>query len=249
MEVLTSSQIGSCVVRPLGVLDSTTYRTLRDALVKLAVEEPDALVVDLDELDIAQESVLTVFSSVWMRVSEWPGVPILLAGGRPHQQPLLAGAIVRYTPRYPTVAAALAAVGSPPPRRRAVLELDAGATDSRVARAFTDQVCREWHLSDYRMEAMAVANELVDNVTDHAGTGCRLRLELRDRMLTVAVRDGSPRKAAVRERLGGDWMGNGLRIVAGIAYTWGCTPDLDGGKVVWAVVRCSPPTDRRHDAP
>ena len=81
--------------------------------------------------------------------------------------------------------------------------------------------------------------DLVDNAVQHAATSSEIRLELRPGALTVAVRDGSPRPAMLHERTGVDRRGNGLRIVADTTRTWGCSPHLSGGKVVWAVLRLS----------
>ncbi|MEV4313875.1 hypothetical protein [Actinocrispum sp. NPDC049592] len=237
VEVPSTMQGGCCVARPEGVLDSRTYRELRDALIKLAVEQPDALVVDLHDLRISSQSALTVFSSVWMRVSEWPGVPILLVTEDEHVRSQLRGTISRYVPDYPTVAAALAKSGLPPARRRAVLELAADPDSSHMARLFVWETCERWELYDLTTDALAVVNELVDNVNAHTHSGgCQVRLELRRRMLTIAVCDESPAPAVLRERIGFEPWGNGLRIVAGLSRHWGCTPHLNDGKVVWAVL-------------
>jgi anti-anti-sigma regulatory factor len=237
IDARTELRAGCCVVRPTGVLDGTTYRWLRDLLVKLAVEQPVAVVVDLDELRVEHETALTVFSSAWMRVSQWPGVPILLVATAGAQRALLSGAISRYTPTYATVGEALIAAGRPPRHRRASLDLEATPTSSRVARAFVRETCHDWGLAGCVSDAEVVATELVDNVTRHAGTGSRIRLELRNTLLTIAVR-GSPRSAVLRERTGTVRWGNGLRIVAGLSRAWGCSPHLTGGKVVWAVLAC-----------
>jgi hypothetical protein len=236
VEVLTATRSGSCVVRPVGVLDSSTYRGLRDTLVKLTVEQPDALVVDLSELRIGSETALTVFSSVWMQVSEWPGVPVLLVTGDQAVQSLLSGAISRYTPHFATVADALAAAGRPPVRRLAALDIEAGPAGCRITRLFVRRTCQKWDLTSQVSAAIAVTNELVDNAMVHAGPSCQIRLELRGRMLTIAVRDDSSQRAVLRERVGFEERGNGLRIVAGLARTWGCAPHLSGGKVVWAII-------------
>jgi hypothetical protein len=238
IDVATETRSGCRLVRPVGVLDATTYRWLRDLLVKLAVEQPEAVVVDVDELRIGHETALTAFSSAWMRISTWPAVPILLVATRAAQRALLAGAISRYVPHYSTVDDALAAAGGPPARRRANLDLAAGPASSRVARVFAREICAEWGLSPCASGAEVVATELVDNVAKHAGTGSDIRLELRKKLLTVAVRDGDPRPAVLRERVGADRRGNGLRVVAGLARAWGCSPHLYGGKVVWAALSC-----------
>lgn len=237
LDVRTTTRDDCFLARPVGTLDGTTYRWLRDQLVKLAMEEPKALIVDLVELHIDRETMLTAFSAAWMRVSTWPGVPILLVAGTEPQRSLLRGAISRHTPCYATVAEALAAADNPPPWRRASVALEATPTSNRVARAFVRHTCQQWNVGvATTIDAVVVATELMDNVALHAGTGSEIRLEMRDRWLTVAVRDGSPHPAVLRERLGGDQRGNGLRIVAGLARTWGCSPRLGGGKVVWAVL-------------
>lgn len=238
LELRTETRSGCCVVRAVGVLDTTTYRTLRDLLVKLTVEQPDAVIVDLDGLHVAHQTALTVFSATWLWVSTWPAVPILLVATTERHRDLLGGAISRYTPAYPTMAAALAAARRPPARRRAGLDLPASTVSSRVARAFVRETCATWDLSAHAPVAETLATELVDNVAMHVGTGAQLRLELRRGLLTVAVRDDSPTPAVLRERLGFDTRGNGLRIVADFARAWGCTPQLNGGKVVWATLRC-----------
>jgi anti-sigma regulatory factor (Ser/Thr protein kinase) len=224
------------VVRPTGILDGTTYRWLRDLLMKLAVEQPEAVIVDLDELRVDHETSLTVFSSAWMQVGQWPGVPILLVATAGAQRALLHGAISRYTPYYATITGALGAARRPPLRRRASLDLAATPASSRVARAFVRETCQSWGISAQVSGAKAVATELVDNVTMHAGTESRILLELRNRLLTISVRDGSPRPAVLRERIGDVRRGNGLRIVADLAQAWGCAPNLAGGKVVWVAL-------------
>jgi hypothetical protein len=236
IQAVTETRFGCRLVRPVGVLDASTYRQLRDLLVKLAVEQPEAVIVDLDELHVDHETALTVFSSAWMWTSTWPAVPILLVATAEPRRALLSGAISRYTPHFPTIDDALAAASRPPARRRASLDLAAAPTSSRVARVFVREICAEWDMSAYLFSAEVVATELVDNVTKHAGTGSQLRLELRKRLLTIAVRDDSPHPAILRERVGTDPRGNGLRIIADLSRAWGCSPHLDGGKVVWAAL-------------
>jgi anti-sigma regulatory factor (Ser/Thr protein kinase) len=225
---------GCSVLRAVGVLDVMTYRPLRDALVKLAVEQPKAVVVDLTDLDIGRESALTVFASAWMRVSDWPGVPILLAAGTERHRAVLPGAVSRYVPHYPTVLDAVAAAASPPRVSRTTLDLEATDVAGRLARVFARDTCDAWGLPHLTPDVVAIATELVENVVRHAHTPAQLRLELRPRALTVAVRDDSPRAAVLRERRPGEYAGNGLRLVSHVAAVWGCTPHRSGGKVVWA---------------
>jgi anti-anti-sigma regulatory factor/anti-sigma regulatory factor (Ser/Thr protein kinase) len=240
IDVETVTHSGCSVVRLDGVLDATTYRWLRDTLVKLALEQPEALVVDVDHLDITSETALTVFSSAWMRVCDWPGVAIVLVASTKSHLVMLNGAISRFVPFYTTVPQALAAAGRPPPRRRTSMDLDAHPDSPRVARVYVRRVCEDWDIpGEVVPDAIAVANELVTNAIQHTATSGEIRLERRAGTLTVAVRDGSPRPAMLHERVGDDRSGNGLRIVADIARTWGCLPHPSGGKVVWAVLSLS----------
>ncbi|HEX3647916.1 MAG TPA: ATP-binding protein [Pseudonocardiaceae bacterium] len=223
------------VLRPTGELDATTYRGFRNDLVKFAMDQPSGLIVVVDDLAIASRGSLTAFSSAWMRIGDWPAVPIMLVAGDPGLRATLAGSpLARYVPVHDSVGVALAGLGEPPPRRRSEIELFPIAASSPVARRFVDRTCHHWGIPDRAPDAMQVATELVENSIIHVGTDLRLRMELHLRGLTVAVRDGSPRDAVLREC--GPHPAVGLRLVAHLATVWGSAPDMSGGKFVWAVL-------------
>lgn len=93
---------GALVVSPVGRLDVSTYPQLRDALLKLAAEVPRALVVDLDGVEAELVTSLSVFPTVWMRVSSWPDIPLLLVSGcDPVASLLQASAVPRFVPTIP----------------------------------------------------------------------------------------------------------------------------------------------------
>jgi hypothetical protein len=50
----------------------------------------------------------------------------------------------------------------------------------------------------------------------------------------------------LREQGDGDRRRHGLRILAALARVWGCSPEMSGGKVVWAVLATS---KRRFQSP
>lgn len=225
----------SLVLEPDGALDASTYRTFRDDLIKFAMDQPRSVIVVLDDLRIASVGALTAFSSAWMRVGDWPGVPILLVAREPElHDALVHSAVHRFVPVHADVEAALATLGDPPPRRRAEAALVGVPASSRMARSFVRSTCARWGLTARVEDATDVATELVENAIVHAGTDLDLRLELRKGRLTVAVRDGSPRQAVLRERTADP--ARGLHIVASVSRVWGCAPDMRGGKVVWAVL-------------
>lgn len=61
-----------------GVLDSSTYRSVRDVVITAALDEPPAVIVDVDRVTTPSPSAWTVFTSARWHVSIWPDVPILL---------------------------------------------------------------------------------------------------------------------------------------------------------------------------
>ena len=150
-------------------------------------------------------------------------------------------AVPRFVPTFPSLDEALAAVDEPPRRRRRTTELPPMAGSSHAARLFVQETCREWNIRHRLEDALGVATELVENAISHAGTPLELRLELRSGYLTVALHDGNPRPAVLRQRAGGRLRGYGLQVVAALTRAWGCSPAPDGGKVVWAVLSMLPP--------
>jgi anti-anti-sigma regulatory factor len=226
------------VVVPRGVLDLHSYPVMRDALVKFALEIPRAVVVDVDELEVPTTATLVVFSSVWMQVSDWPGVAIMLVASRRSDRVRLArSGVGRFVPIHGTVGEAIGAIEEPPPRRRTVIQLSHSLASPAAARRFVARVCARWNCAELTPEAVAVANALVENTIRHTSCEPRLRLELGGGKLTIAVHDGDPvpaRLAGADESANGHF---GLKLVAALAHAWSCAPMPTGGKVVWAVLR------------
>lgn len=229
---------GECsLVRPKGTLRAETYSLLRDGLFKYAAEAPDAVLVDLDSLYIDHEHLLSVFSLVWMRVAEWPGVPIMIiASDEERNEGLRRSAIARYVPVHGSLAEALAAVATEPTRRRVNTALESAATAPGHARALVRESCSRWGVDRLTDDVQLVATELVENALKHTNVEPRLRLDLRRGLFTVAVTDDSPTEPVVREPSPHRDGGRGLRLIAELARAWGYTPTLNGGKVVWAVL-------------
>jgi hypothetical protein len=210
---------------------------LRTRLLKCLAEQPEALLVDLGGLTVAEPLALTVFTAVNHQATQWPGTPVLLCAARPQTHDLLTGAAFRQLPVFATMEAGRRHAGS---ARRALLSISdellpiSGA--ARQARNVTTDACLRWDLPDLVAPASLVASELVSNVVDHAHTMMTLRLSLRRRFLSVAVRDGSP----IEPQSPGDQApqgpgGRGLFLVKETARSWGWLP-TDGGKVVWAAL-------------
>jgi hypothetical protein len=236
---------GSIVVRPVGVLDVGTYPEMRDTLLKCVANEPDAVIVDLGTLLIPAFSVLSVFSAVAMRTSDWPAVPIMLvARQETHRETLRHSAVRRWVQCFEDLDAAAAAVGRPLIRRRLVVRLAGQRSSSAEARRHVREAGEKWGFTadgDLLADAQLIATELVENTVRHTVSDLTLRLEFRNGFLTVAVADDDPRAAVPPERSGDSHRASGLLMVAKVAKVWGCAPAMSGGKIVWAVLNAGRP--------
>lgn len=230
-------QRGASVLTPRGFLDVSTYPELRDALLKCASDGPAAIMVDLAGLEVDRISTLSVFPTVWMRTSVWPGVPVVLAGARaPLDAMLASSAVPRFLACHATTAIALDSIGHPPPRRRSEIELPHDVASSRVARQWLCEQMDRFELPDCET-ATLVATELVDNAIQHALSSCKLRLELHPLGLSIAVSDADPRPPVLHSREVATARAEfGMSLIEMLSRAWGCSPRWDGGKVVWAVL-------------
>lgn len=94
----------AAVLTPRGVLDSSTYRPLRDRIIKAAVDEPRAVIVDVTDLQVPAESAWVVFTSARWHVDRWPSVPIMLVCEHLAGRSVIArNGVTRYVSVYPTV--------------------------------------------------------------------------------------------------------------------------------------------------
>ncbi|MFI7429958.1 ATP-binding protein [Micromonospora sp. NPDC049836] len=224
------------VVRLAGELDLSTMRSVHTVLDGCLTAQPDALVVDLGRLDVADPLALSVFAAAARRAADWPAVPMVLCAPPPDAAAWLAESTAcRVVPVRPDCAAASALAGAGvAPRLRARLEPVAGAC--RRARELVTDACGRWNIPELAGPASLVLTELVGNVVRHAGTPMHVTLTLRRPYLRVAVMDGSP--AAARAAADHDPRaegGRGLMLVRDLTQRWGSTP-AGAGKVVWAML-------------
>ncbi|MDI5979653.1 STAS domain-containing protein [Amycolatopsis magusensis] len=243
LSVTYGERAGCAVVRVAGTLDVVGYPRLRDVMLKCAAEQPSAVIVVVERLQVATASLLSVFAQVSMRLSDWPAVPVLLVAADELARRLFEHAPVsRFVPVFRTVESAVRDAQRQPRRRRAKLTLPRLVDTAQQARNFTRRVCEYW-LPDNEVaaDAVVITNELVDNVLLHTQSEPSLRLELRRQVLSVAVGDQSSAPARIREAEDGLSGGFGLVVVAQLAKAWGSTPAMLGGKVVWAAMDCGPP--------
>jgi hypothetical protein len=216
---------------------------LQGFLVRRLADQPTAVIVLLDDLTLAKDFSLGVFTSLARQTAEWSGVPLILVTGKTRDRELRRHAelVARFIPVYADLAAALASLANLPARQQTQLRLRPQPTSATVARRYVAATCELWHCEDVSEDAVAIASELFANVVRHAATDAVLRLELRRERLTVSVSDGDPAMPAKPSPASPLDSGRGLRIVAGLANSWGATPTSTGGKLVWASLRLSSP--------
>lgn len=222
-----------------GILDSSTYRTIRDTVIKAALDEPRAVIVDINRLTVPSASAWTVFTSARWHVSMWPDVPILLACGQPQvRREVAAGGVTRYVPLHPTRESAMAAVRAErlQVRRRARLALPRDKGSVGLARGVVTEWFTEWAICEVIPVAATVATVFVENVLQHTESAPVLIVESYRDSVTVAVEDGSDRLPGRHEDgYRGAEIVSGLAIVCALCRAWGSTP-TSSGKTVWALV-------------
>jgi hypothetical protein len=221
-----------------GVLDSSTYLRLRGAIVEAALDEPQAVLVDVDKLDVPAPTAWAVFTSARWLVDTWPAIPIhLVCGDAGQRKAMVRNGVTRHLRVHSTVEAALAALTD---TRRAVsrasTELPAALASLRTAREFVAQRLAEWTFEQLVPVATVIVNVFVENVLQHTPDAGVLVLETDGETVAVSVQDVSSAPAARHEDpcRGGERI-SGLAIVASVCRAWGNAP-RPSGKTVWALI-------------
>ncbi|QYL16049.1 STAS domain-containing protein [Mycolicibacterium pallens] len=238
--VRTRSEVndGATVLTVHGILESVSYRQLRDVIIEAAIDAPRAVIVDMTELVVPTESALAVFTSARWHIARWPDIPLLLVCCTPDGRNLLRrNGISRFLPVYPAVQQAAAAVAAheTPERRRARIVLTPDSHGVHLSRQLVSECMQDWARPEVIPAAKVVVSALVENAALHAGGATAVRLEMRDDVLTVAVEDSSTIAPAILERFPCTEKLSSLKIIDAICRTWGCSPTTTG-KVVWCAI-------------
>ena len=239
IRIEVAAQQGVPILVVDGVLDSSSYRTIRDTVIKAAIEEPRVVIVDVNDLFVPSPSAWTVFTSARWHVSIWPDVPILLVCGQPEtRRAIVAGGMARYVPVHPTRESALQATCGQPLqlRRRARSELPRSTSSLGLARGVVTDWLTKWDVRELVPVAATVATVFVENVLDHTDSAPMLIVESYRDAVTVAVADTSERLPSRHETADrGAEIVSGLAIVSALCRAWGSNP-TSSGKTVWATV-------------
>jgi hypothetical protein len=239
LSVATETVNAATVLTANGTLDTSTYQSLRDRIIKAALDEPTAVIVDVTHLHVPTDSAWVVFTSARWHVGRWPEVPIMLVCEHPAGRSAIArNGVGHHVPVYPSVQAAIDAAlctGSPPPRRRARAELPAQLTSLSSARELVTEWLTEWSQIELIPVTKVVVTAFVENALQHTDSRPSLRIEFDGSVVTVAVEDASHDPAGLREDPKPYGAPSGLRIVSALCRAWGNSP-TPAGKTVWALI-------------
>jgi anti-anti-sigma regulatory factor len=220
------------VVRLTGVLDDQTAPAVRNALLDVLAGQPEALVIDVAALKVADPASAAVLRDLARDTADWPAAHLALCA--------VDGIAFWHTtglPVWPSAADAFADLGAPDARLQLRLDLEPVVGAARQARELVTEACARWSLPGLAGPASIVVTEMVNNVVAHAHTPMTVLLALQGHTMTVAVRDHS----ATVPRFTGpvaptSYGGRGLLLIDSVAERWGSLAVGDG-KVVWAVLQ------------
>jgi anti-anti-sigma regulatory factor len=230
------------VVRLTGELTTASMRPAHTALVEALMEEPTSVVVDMSGLTGADETAMALFPAMGKLAREWPGARLLLGGTNPQVAEALPES--GWVEEHGTVEESLAAASTDPVPQRVHRYLEPTAEAPRVAREMATHAWWDWDLPGRPNSAQILASELVTNGVRHARTPLGFSMTLRDGTVRLSVQDWAAAPVRPRSPSESDLQGRGLIVVEAIASRWGSVP-LGDGKVVWAELQVSYPTNGR----
>lgn len=228
---------GARILTVDGVLDASTYLTLRDAIVKAALDEPVVVAIDITCLSVREDPAWAVFTSARWQIAEWPDIPIgLVSAHERDRNTLRRNGITRYVAVYDTLDAALTELAAEEVRRyrrTARASIPAQRSSIRRSRELAAHWLTQWSRTDFIHAASLVAAELVEAALAVTDSDFTLRVETNGSTVAVVVQHvgvASP----VQRKSAGDKV-SGLELVATTSRAWGTYITL-AGNTIWAVL-------------
>ena len=219
------------VIRLAGVLDTDTAAAVRLALVELLAQQPEAIVIDVSDLQLPNPTATSILRDVARETADWPSGHLALCA--PTSEPWHTTGL----PVWRSTADAFSDLGEPEPPRQLSLEMEPVVGAARRSRELVTEACGRWDQPAFAGPACIVITEMVNNVVAHAKTPMIVLLAIRRDAMSVAVRD---RSSTVPRFTGPvpatSYGGRGLLLIDSVADRWGSLP-LEAGKVVWAVLQ------------
>lgn len=221
-----------------GELDAANATTVRERILKAALDDAAAVIVNVSGLKVHTESAWSSFMGAYWQIGSAPHIPIVLVcTNRATREAIANSGVTHFMPVYPSEKAAMKALGqnSRRPVRRADVQLPADLTSLRESRRMVREWLTTWSQSKLIPVALVVVNVFVENVLEHTASVPVVRIEAQGTTATIAVSDASDAPAV---RLPSPPKGidvSGLAIVDALSRAWGSTPTASG-KTVWAVI-------------
>jgi anti-anti-sigma factor len=221
-----------------GVLDAGSSAALRHSIMKATLQEPSAVIVDVNALQVPAESAWSAFLGVRWQAETHPDVPIVLVcAHRVTREAITRSGVARFMPVYATEKGAMKAISRLARRtvQRADAQLPPTLTSLRESRRLVREWLTGWSRPGLIPVALVIVNVFVENVLEHTGSDPVVRVETDGPTATIAVSDGSNAPAL---RLPSPPNGidvSGLAIVEALSREWGSTP-TSSGKTVWAII-------------
>jgi anti-sigma regulatory factor (Ser/Thr protein kinase) len=217
-----------------GRLSAGNATLLRDAMLKAAAEQPDALVCDLRGAQ-ADTSALTVLLVVADRIQDWPTMPLVaLCDSEDLRDRLTRVGVARRVPIAGRADELGGVVRRCPGLLRSSTRLPATVDAPAVARSFVRDTLVRWQVPQYVDVARLIADELATKAVLHTGRSSTLSASLTGTRIGIAVADqgSGPATGTVPPAR----TGLGLVLVDELSDRWGVLPRVDGGHVTWAVI-------------
>jgi anti-anti-sigma regulatory factor len=219
-------------LHPAGPLARDSVAALRSFLDKAFAAGPAAIIVNLSNVTVEDESCLTPIPTV----AESQTAVLLSAATDMVAQWFRALGLDQHIVHYPgpSTGSADGQLAGPRQRRRIGPTVEAPAT----ARAFVDDTCSRWLVSAAVIETLKlIVTELVTNAVRHARPPIELVIRRSRWHIHLAVIDEERQLAILRgPETPRSSTGRGLMLVEAFATAWGCTP-TPSGKSTWATVR------------
>lgn len=226
-----AAAVGSYVyMRVEGTLDASTYQQMRDAVIKVVLDEPTGVVVDVNEVVSPDQMSWAVFTSARWQAHHCAEVPIALVSDDQHVRHLISRlGVSRYVPVYDSFRSATEAIADGSFRYRRRLQIELTGDESSVVRArnFTVDALQNWCMPEPAPVASTVATLLVEDALAVTPADLSLRLESDGLTVTLAVEEKREAHAPV--------VASGMASVAALCRSCGSMP-TPGGRKRWAVI-------------
>lgn len=240
--VVTDFDTGIVEITARGVLDASTVPVMRGAVIKATAEDPNSIVVDLNDTAITSNDVAAVFISLAGRLSERM-IGLAVYAGPGDTADVLHRVLAGCVPVRDDRSGAIAALADSNERyRRLHMHLMPVPRAAAQARALVDLACTNWGLDIDRDVARLVVTELVTNSVKHAGTDVDVSIIWAGAHLIIEVRDRSTIMPGMATDAPGTNLskGWGLTLVDATVTSWGFHATATG-KTVWATLRLRAP--------